>query len=142
MIGSALTPEAGGAGGICETENHSEERIKTRNGIDSGPWQVSDSRSMENYVVQKAQQALEALAGDGAWKDRLASASSHLSTVTNDHFLASCPEDVAQALKELHDAPREEPYPNTSLRIQTAIELIFEEAGRWDLRRGAREQLS
>jgi hypothetical protein len=97
---------------------------------------------MESYVVQMAQEALEALAGDGAWKDRLATASVRLSFGTNDHFLASTPEEVVQALKELQDAPREEPYPTTSQRIRTAIELIFEEAGRRDLRQGAREQLS
>jgi len=97
---------------------------------------------MESYVVQKAQQAVEALCEERDLRSRLLSAATEFCYVTSDHLLSSCPKEVADAIIAVKETPNDEELPVFSQRIQTAIELIFEESGRQEIRRGARENLS
>jgi hypothetical protein len=85
---------------------------------------------MENYIVQKAQQALEALTTDEPLEDRLRTARMHLSIVTDDHYLKTAPSDVQLYLGAVRDIPEAEPWPDMARTIREAIETIFEAWGR------------
>ena len=85
---------------------------------------------MQNYIAQKAQQALEALTTDQPLEERLRTARMHFSLVTSDHYLQDAPADVQQYLAAVRDIPDGEPWPDTARKIREAIETVFEAWGR------------
>ena len=85
---------------------------------------------MEQYIGQKAQQALEALTTDKPLEERLVEARMHLSFVTGDHYLQSATAEVQQYLGAVRDIAEGEPLPDAARKIREAIETIFEQWGR------------
>jgi len=65
---------------------------------------------------------------------RIWSAVTHLQLVTNEHWLKSCPRDVAEALLAVQSSDRSENLLVMGQRIRTAVQCIFEECGRIELR--------
>jgi hypothetical protein len=91
---------------------------------------MMSSTNMERYIVQKAQQALEALTTEESLEDRLRAARMHFSFVTDDHYLQSAPAEVQKYLTAVRYIPHGEPRPETARTIREAIESIFEAWGR------------
>lgn len=87
---------------------------------------------MENYVAQKAQQALEALTSADSLKHRLEAARGHFRFVTNDHYLSSCPGAVRDCLIAVRDIANDETLPSVVYKIRTAIETILVQLGKQD----------
>lgn len=89
---------------------------------------------MEMYMAQKAQQALEELCKDAPLIERLKGARMHLIMVSSENYFASCPADIVEAMQGCLDGNLETDLDSVVMRLRAAIELIFEEAGRQDMR--------
>ena len=95
---------------------------------------------MQNYIGQKAQQAIEALCEDWPLWRRLQLAKLHFENC--EHFLDTAPEDVQQSIKNFLDSfnvqepkrgkkkARVEKTARICLTLNSAIEAVFEECGR------------
>ena len=87
---------------------------------------------MESYIVQKAQQCVEALARDGSREQRLAEASIHVSTINREIYIDSAPQVVADCIKEVCQLDPKEEMDQLALALKSFIQHVFEEAGRRD----------
>lgn len=100
---------------------------------------------MQNYIEQKAQQAIEALCEDRPLWRRLQLAKLHFENC--EDYLDTAPEDVQQFIKAFLDSfnvpepkrskkkARAEKIARTCLALNSAIEAVFEECGREEERR-------
>jgi len=85
---------------------------------------------MEQYIAQKAQQALEALCSDAPLRDRLKSARGHFCLVAGAHFLKTAPPEVGESITDFMDADIESDAGGAARELRTAIECVFESIGR------------
>lgn len=89
---------------------------------------------MQNYLVQKAQQALEAMCEEALLPNRLNTARRHFEDAAQ--YLDTAPEGVRKYVRAFIDSDVERDIRRSSLALQSAIESVFEEAGREDITLG------
>jgi hypothetical protein len=89
---------------------------------------------MQNYIAQKAQQALEALSGGNSLPERLNLAKIHFTAC--EQYLDEAPDDVRQHVRNFLNSDIEHDLGAASLALQSAIQAVFEECGRQDEREG------
>ena len=85
---------------------------------------------MELYFAQKVQQALEALCEDKSLKDRLRTASVHLSVVDSAHFTDSASENVKKAFRSFMDSDLQKQPDVAAQRLWHLIWAAAKERGR------------
>lgn len=91
---------------------------------------------METYVIQKAQDALWDVCKDGDRDTRIRSAANRFIGVTSEHYLSGCSLETQAALLALRDRSDSEHTDQTMWKVMVAIQNIFEDAGRQDIRLG------
>jgi hypothetical protein len=90
---------------------------------------------MDYYVVQKAQQALEALTTDQPLESRLTEAAMHLSFTTGSVYMITMPSEVRKPYLDYQRVTeRQEPLPNQAEHLRDLLEEIFRAAGRGPVR--------
>ena len=89
---------------------------------------------MQNYIVQKAQQALEAICEEAPLPERLETPRRHFEQAAQ--HLETAPEDVRKTLKAFIGSDIKHDIRSSSLSFQSAVESVFEEAGREDVTLG------
>ena len=89
---------------------------------------------MQNYIAQKAQQALEALCEDRPLLKRLELAKLHFENC--EQYLDTAPSEVQEDIRRFLGCDIERDVGQASLALQSAIEGVFEECGREAKREG------
>jgi hypothetical protein len=95
---------------------------------------MTDSEKMQHYIVQKAQQALEAICEEEPLSKRLDTAKSHLEYATQ--YLDTASEEVRNRVKAFIESDVVYDTRHSCLALQSAIISVFEEAGRDDVTLG------
>jgi hypothetical protein len=92
---------------------------------------------MEQYVVQAAQDALWELCKDEARERRLQNALQRLCLAANsEHYLGSCSLEVRDVLIRAREIPDDSESDQIMWCVMSAVERIFSDAGRLDIRVG------
>lgn len=76
---------------------------------------------MENYIAQKAEQALREMCSGGNWEERIQTAEIHFGFVQEEHFLSSCPPELQ---KEIQQVGLGESLEDRSRALQIEIEGV------------------
>lgn len=85
---------------------------------------------MERYIVQKAQQALEALTTEDSLENRLRLARLHLSFPTDGNYFGSMTPEVRRAYHNYLSTSADEPRPTQAQVLRLLLMEIFEADGR------------
>lgn len=85
--------------------------------------------AMQNYMVQKAQQALEALLRDAPLAERLRDAKGYILAVSGDDYLAGVSPELRENITTLVSTDLDK-QREVAEAYQSVIEGIFEEWGR------------
>jgi hypothetical protein len=93
-----------------------------------------DGENMQNFISQKAQQALEAMCEEAPLPERLRIAKSYFEQATR--YLDTAPEEVRKYVKAFISSDVEQDIRRSSNNLQSAIESVFEEWGREDVTLG------
>jgi hypothetical protein len=97
---------------------------------------------MNDYILEKAGSALRELCSDADFATRVQNARVQIILASHRDHLSSCPPEVAEALVALNNLPNNARLKEKSYFIQSAIYMIFLEAGRAGLRLDPREHQS
>ena len=84
---------------------------------------------MDQFVAQKADQALQELLTDLPLARRIRVALMHLSHVTNDHYIEGCPPVVQDALRKARGCEATTDLGEQGRVVYTAISRILEAWG-------------
>jgi hypothetical protein len=95
---------------------------------------MTEFGGMQKYLGQKAQQALEAMCEEAPLSKRLNAARRHFEDAAQ--YVDAAPEDVRKYVKAFLASDVEHDMRRSSLALQSAIESVFEQAGREDITLG------